>query len=60
MKIPAPPAVVKTDYLARQSEEHFDDLAKEKVKNEKAHPLSQTVLVKFGFLKSELGYHVGQ
>jgi len=33
-----------------QTEEHFKDLAEEKIRREHTSPLSQSVLVKFGFI----------
>lgn len=52
---------INAAFLEAQTDEHFDKMARAKIEREHRTPLSQQVLVKFGFLfnESSSGYHLG-
>lgn len=58
-KMGAPDTVKTPQYMRCQTEEHFEQMAREKVAREHKTPLSHTVLVKFGFLKENC-FHISQ
>lgn len=60
VKIGVPP--LNAVFMEAQTEKHFEDLAREKMRREHLAPLSRHVLVKFGFLFNEnhAGYYLGE
>ncbi len=60
VQIGVPP--LNAAFMEAQTEQHFENLAKEKIRREHLTPLSQNVLVKFGFSFNEnhSGYHLGE
>lgn len=59
VKVDAPPCLKSQNFMSYQTVEHFETMAQKKIDRQHMEPLCRTVLVKFGFLKDGLGFHLG-